>query len=134
MGSIRAQIHLQGPDVASLVLAWGWLKRNWKTVLLGVFTLGIGLLVGKAFKKGMDFLDPELAEAEKAQRVAQELEDAERVKAAKKRAELLIELEVEHKDLLKQLTDEQRSRVEVLKDNPDELNAYLLSVGKEIRG
>ena len=114
--------------------AWKWLKENYKAVLLGVFTLGIGLAVGKALRKPQKVVNPELLGADKVKRDAQAEEDRERLEAAKERAERLVEVEWEHADIIRKLTDKQRSEVDELKDDPDGLNEYLLSVGKEIRG
>lgn len=113
---------------------WVWLKENYKAVLLSIFTLGIGLLVGKMLRKPQKVVNPELVEADKVKRGAQEQEDKKRLEAAKERAEKLVEIEKEHAKTIKELTNKQREKVEELKDDPDELNKYLLNVGRHIRG
>jgi len=113
--------------------AWAWLKANWKSVLIGVSTLGLGLLVGKALRKPQKVVNPELLGAAKKQREAQELEDKERLAAAKKRDERLAEVVATHDKKLQNLTVEQNEKVDELKDDPEKLNEYLLNVGKDIR-
>jgi hypothetical protein len=117
-----------------LKAAWAWLKANWKAVLLGIGTLGLGLLVGKALRKPQKVVNPELVGADKIKREAQVEEDKARLKASKERAERLTEVEKEHADTIKGLTDKQRSEADELKDDPIKLNEYLLGVGKDIRG
>ncbi len=117
-----------------LAKVWVWLKANWKAVLLGITTLGLGLLVGKALRKSQKVVNPELVGADKTKREAQAEEDSKRIAAAKERAEKLVEIEVDHADTINELTDKQRSEVDELKADPDKLNEYLLNVGKEIRG
>lgn len=114
--------------------AWAWLKKNWKAVLLGVSTLGIGLLIGKALRKPQNVVNPELVEADKVKRGAQEAEDAARLEAAKKHEERLRKVVQVHDKKLQNLTAEQNEKVDELKDDPEKLNDYLLSVGREIQG
>ena len=114
--------------------AGAWLKANWKSVLLGIFTLGIGLLVGKALKKPSVVVAPELVGAEEERQKAQEAEDKARAKAAQERADKLEEVEKAHSETIKQLTDGQREKVDELRDDPEKLNSYLISVGKDLRG
>jgi hypothetical protein len=117
-----------------LAKAWAWLKANWKAVLLGIATLGIGLVVGKALRKPQKVVNPELVGADKAKRSIQEEEDARILKATEERAERLGEVEKEHAETIKALTDKQRSEADEFKDDPVKLNEYLLGVGKDIRG
>jgi F0F1-type ATP synthase membrane subunit b/b' len=113
---------------------WDWLKENWKTVLLGVLTLGVGLVVGKSLRKTQNVVNPELVGADKTKREAQAEENKARLEAAKKRAERLVSIEEKHEQTIKKLTDEQRTNADELKDDPEKLNEYLFQVGKDIRG
>lgn len=117
-----------------LYRAWVWLKNNWKTLLIGISTLGIGLLIGRAFKKTpTEVVAPELEGAEEERIRAQELEDAERDQAAVERIRRLKEIESEHSATLSGLTDLQRKAVAELKSDPEKLNDYLLKVGRDVR-
>ena len=114
--------------------AWAWLKANWKAVLLGIVTLGIGLVVGKTLRKPQKVVNPELVGADRVKREAQAEEDRTRLKATKERSERLSEVEKKHAEALRSLTDKQHSEVAELKDDPTKLNEYLLGVGKDTRG
>ena len=117
-----------------LAKAWNWLKENWKAVLFGILTLGVGLAVGKVLRKPQKVVNPELVGADKTKRQAQAEENKARLEAAKKRAERLVSIEEKHEQTVKKLTDEQRANADELKDDPEKLNEYLFQVGKEIRG
>lgn len=111
---------------------WSWVKKNWKWLLLpiGVVIFIIGRITAK---RNFKVVNPELHEADKKKREAQEQADREAQEATKERDEKVSELKKEHAETIKKLTDEQKKRAEELKD-PDELNEFLLEVGKEIRG
>lgn len=113
---------------------WRWLRDNWKTVLLGVATLGIGLLVGRTLRKPQVVVNPELIDADNTRREAQKEEDARREEAARERKDAILHIEQVHADTLSNLTEKQRGKVEELRNDPDKLNEYLLNIGKEIRG
>lgn len=114
--------------------AWGWLKENWKAVLLGVATLGIGLVIGRAARRKQQVINPELVGAEKTQREAQAEKERKEREAREERDRRIGEVYEEHADKVRALTEEQARRAEELRDDPDALNDYLLSVGKELRG
>lgn len=117
---------------AWLILAWGWLKKNWKSVLLGVGTLGIGLLVGRTLKKPPKVVNPELVDHEEARKKAEEDALRKMVDAELERDKRLAELEREHEETIKKLTDEQRAEAYELEEDPEALNDYLLRVGGTI--
>jgi hypothetical protein len=115
------------------VRAWAWLKKNWKAVLLGVSTLGVGLLVGRVLKKPQVVVNPELVEAEEVRRQADEELEKKTRDAALERDRQFAEVIKEHEDTVAQLTDQQKAAVQDLEDDPQALNDYLLEVGRGVR-
>ena len=113
--------------------AWTWLKANWKKVLLGVSTLGIGLLFGSYFRKKEIVVSSEIVDAEKEFQAAAEEARKKTEEADRLRDEKILEIGAAHLETVKKLTDTQRARTRDLVDEPEELNDYLLSVGKEMR-
>lgn len=113
--------------------AWAWVKKNWRWLL---FPIGVLLfIVGKASaKKNYKVVNPELVGAEKEMRKAREEAEAQIQDAKTRRLEDTAKIEEEHAATIDKLTDEQLARAAELKDDPEELNSYLLDVGKEIRG
>ena len=114
------------------VKVWTWLKANWKWLL---FPVGILL-----FLAGW-LLRPKTVVVDSALHNAALAEDKAKAEADKKNAEALAvkdaavqKIEAEHQATIKQLTDEQKSKVTELRDDPDALNQYLLDVGNQIRG
>jgi hypothetical protein len=114
--------------------AWDWLKAHWKPILLGLATVGVGLLVGRALRRRQQVVNPELLGAAKVGHDAQLEEDRQRAQAAKERDEKLLQVEQEHRKTIDKLTEDQRSKVEKLREDPEELNKYLLDVGRQVRG
>jgi hypothetical protein len=116
-----------------LSTAWAWIKKNWKWLL---FPIGILLFVlGKASsKKNFTVVNPELTGAEQEKLKAREEAEAKIQDAKEKRRVGVAKVEQEHAETIDKLTDEQLARAAELKDDPEELNTYLLDIGKEIRG
>lgn len=112
---------------------WSWLRDHWKTVLLGVVTLGISLIVGRALRRTPAVVNPQLLEAEKVREDSQAVEDAQRAQAEAERQRDLAAVQVEHADAIAKLTEKQKAQVEELSADPEKLNSFLLSVGKETR-
>lgn len=115
------------------VRAWEWLKENWKAVLLGVSTLGLGLLVGRSARRPQKVVAPELVGAEEERRRQREEADQKVREAKRLRQEEVSRLEEKHAELLARLSGEQRERVDELKDDPEGLNDFLLQVGRDTR-
>jgi flagellar motility protein MotE (MotC chaperone) len=115
------------------VKAWFWFRKNWKAVLLGVTTLGLGLLLGRAFKKRPEVVAPELVEHAEVSDKADKKAEEEIVVAQLERDTRLKEIDEEHADTIKNLTDEQKEKASELENDPDELNEFLLDVGKDVR-
>jgi hypothetical protein len=114
--------------------ALAWLKKNWKSVLLGIFTLGLGLLAGRAFKKAPQVVNPELVEAGKKQLEAQEKADAKVEEARVVQVTKVEALKQEHATVVAKLTRAQRDEMEAVEHDPKKLNEFLLGVGNDIRG
>lgn len=117
-----------------LRVALWWLRKNWRTVLLGVLTLGIGLLIGKALKKAPVVVNPELVDAERVKREAQDVEDADKARAAKERDAQLSHVDKEHSEKVRALVSGQEKEAPDLTSDPGSLNSYLLRTGKDVRG
>ncbi len=112
---------------------WVWLKKNWKSVLLGVFTLGIGLLIGKAVRRKQNVVAPELVGAEEVrvqadEEAAEQLEEAQEDRLVRSK-----EIEKNHSNTMQKLTRQQRDQLPELREDPDELNSFLTQVGDDIR-
>jgi hypothetical protein len=112
---------------------WLWLKKNWKAVLLGILTLGIGLLIGKALKKAPKVVAPELVGAGEVKVIAEEKAEEELEVAIEVRDKTVEEVEADHKATLSKLTKKQREELPKLREDPVKLNRFLLDVGKQIR-
>lgn len=113
--------------------AWSWLKKYWMWLLFPVGAL-LFILGKLSVKKPPDVVAPELVDAEKARRRAQEDADQKAFEAAKLRAIKVDEIRAEHSKVINELTDTQRAMAKGLEDDPDKLNDFLLDVGSQIRG
>lgn len=111
---------------------WAWLKANWKWLLfpIGILLLVIGWFSGKR----IDVVSPGSVAASDAARKARDEAERKAKEAEAARAKRIEELKKEHDATIQKLTDEQKGKVEELLDDPDELNKYLLDVGKRMRG
>jgi flagellar biosynthesis/type III secretory pathway M-ring protein FliF/YscJ len=110
---------------------WAWLKKYWKWLLFPVgIVIGILSVIGR---RRSPVVAPEVLEAEKARQEAEEAAQKKLDEADKIRREKVEFIRREHAETLKKLTDDQRSRVEELREDPDELNEFLRGVGEEIR-
>lgn len=114
-------------------MIWAWFKKNWKTVLLGVCTLGVGLLFGRLFRKPPVVVAPELVEAEEVASDAADKRDAEIAEAKQELDAEVAKVLEEHAKGVNELSAEQQQRVSELAGDPDALNAYLIQVGKDLR-
>lgn len=117
-----------------MMKVWAWLKRYWKYLLFPVGIL-LGVLAMLNRRKNLGNIVPPLEvdtepEREEANREAEE--KARKAQVDKERR--IEELKKEHAGTLRELTGQQRVRVDELKDDPDALNDYLLEVGRGIRG
>ena len=114
-----------------MLKVWVWLKANWKWLL---FPVGLLLfLAGWVFRPKTVVVDSVLHDAALA-------EDKAKAEADKKNAEALAAKEVavqkiqeDHAATIQKLTDEQKSKVTELRDDPEALAQYLLNVGNQIR-
>lgn len=115
-----------------LFKAWAWLKKNWKYILFPVgILIGLATLLGR---RKVVVVAPELVEAEEVRRRADQ-EAAVQVELAKRNREREVKrIEKEHVMTIAKLTRKQRDELEALREDPDELNSFLLQVGEDIRG
>jgi len=113
--------------------AWLWLKKYWMWLLLpvGIVVFLVGRFTGR---KTPDVVAPELIGA--ADKKLKEDEKAEQAKeeAKVKLVERVAEVKREHAETVEKLTDTQKELVEDLTEDPEALNAFLKSVGEEVRG
>lgn len=117
-----------------LKAAWGWLKRNWKWLL---FPIGLLLfLVGRFTKKTreVEVVSPELHEHDKKKEDLEKKLQDDLKDVAEEKAEKIAEIEEAHAKTIESLTIDQKHKVDELRGDPEKLTAYLLSVGKDIRG
>lgn len=112
---------------------WFWIKTHWKPLLLGISTLGVGLLVGRLLRKPPEVVAPALVEADEVRENAQLEENREVARAKKELDDEVQRVIEEHAGSVDRLTDAQRSKVDELKADPEALNDYLLQVGRDIR-
>jgi hypothetical protein len=113
---------------------WTWLKKYWKYLLFPVgILLGVLGMLSKRKDLG-DVVAPKEVETEgerdQANQEAKELS----AEAKAERDEKVMEIGREHLGTVMKLTDEQKVKARELVDDPEQLNEYLLDVGKEIRG
>ena len=112
---------------------WAWLKKYWKWLLFPVGIL-LGILSMLGGKKIGNVVAPEAVKAEE-ERIKHELEAQKKAEQAEALRKGKVEfIEREHAKTLEKLTDDQKARVEELREDPDELNGFLIGVGKDIRG
>ena len=112
---------------------WVWLKANWKTLVVGIITLGLGLIVGRVFKKAPVVISSALTDAEKERQAAAEASRRKDADAAATRAAEVKKIEEEHTAVIAKLNEEQKAQVAKLEDDPAALNDYLLEIGKSMR-
>ncbi len=113
---------------------WSWLKKYWKYLLFPVgIVLGILAMISKKKDVG-DIVAPKEVETEgernQANAEARELSEEAKVE----RDEKVSKVKRKHFETVMKLTDKQKAEVSELEKDPEELNEYLLNVGKEIRG
>jgi hypothetical protein len=111
---------------------WAWLKANWKWLLFPIALLVF--LAGWLFKKKVEVIAPGSTAANVAAQKARELAEKQAKEAEAAKAKRIEELKKEHDAVIQKLTDEQKKKVDELVDDPEELNKFLLDVGKQIRG
>lgn len=112
---------------------WEWLKENWRTVIFGVFTLGIGLVVGRWRKKAPVVLNPELGEHYADRRRIEQEAERQIADAKRRRNDEVTVILFDHDQTLKKLNHDQNQRVKELLDDPEALSDYLVKVGREVR-
>lgn len=112
--------------------AWEWTKTNWMWLL---FPIGIALyLVGRASGGTTTVVSPASLLVRDSIAKNDAAAEAAKVRAAEALAARLKEIEAKHAATLEVLTLAQEAKVEELRSDPEALNAFLLSVGKDIRG
>ena len=115
-----------------LLNIWTWLKANWKWLL---FPVGILLFIVGRFtaRKLPVVVAPEMVGAAEEKLKAEEDAKSKALEAEAAKQRRLAEIEKEHAEALKKLTDNQRSLVKALQDDPEKLNDFLIDVGKSVR-
>lgn len=113
----------------ALKKAWTWVKANWKWIL---FPVGL-LLLFLALNRKKTVGSTSLLEAGEVKDDAREEANKRIEEAGQEREKKIQQIEEDHADTIAKLTEAQKGRVEELRGDPDELNSFLLNVGKEIR-
>jgi hypothetical protein len=116
-----------------MLKAWLWLKKYWQWL---VFPVGIALfLVGRwTKKKPPEVVAPELVGAAEVKAQAEKEAQKKLEEAEAKKEKQLKAIEDAHAKTINKLTAAQLDQMAGLKKDPDKLNAFLLDVGKKIRG
>jgi hypothetical protein len=117
-----------------LVRVWVWLKANWRWLL---FPAGLLVFLAGWLTRSRStpvVVSPALQEAAQAAARAGEEADRQAAGAARVRDERVRQIEVEHAEALKKLTDAERAQVRELQDDPEKLNQFLVDVGRQTRG
>lgn len=115
-----------------LLKAWGWLKRNWKWLLLPV---GVVLyLVGRASsKKEVSVLSPGLVAHEEV-KAKLDAEAAQKKQAAdEKAAAQLSGIEANRSAKVSSETQKQVDEIEAVQGDPAKVTDLLKNIGKDIR-
>lgn len=115
-----------------LFQAWGWLKRNWKWLLLPVGL--IAYLVGRASaKKEVSALSPGLVAHEEVKaKLDAEAEQKKQV-ADEKAAAQLSDIEANRSAKVSSLTQKQVDAIESVQGAPAKVTDLLKHIGKDIR-
>lgn len=116
-----------------LLSLWAWLKKYWTWLL---FPVGVIIyLIGRS--QGGVRVVPDREESDAAQRLKEKVEAEKQEvlnEVARERAERSEAIIRGHQETIRSLTEAQKDEMSDLLRNPDELNEYLLRVGREIRG
>lgn len=120
---------LSAKVAAAAIVAWEWLKKNWKWVL---FPVGI-LLAILGFRRKPDVLAPSLVEADGVLEREDTKADIVKAQALADRDKKITEVTQKHDAVISKLTEEQRKEADSLQEDPEKLNAFLLDVGRDQR-
>jgi len=109
-----------------------WLKKYGPWI---IFPLGLLLLAVKVFGgTRTQVVSSELTRAAEATDEADD-EATQKIELSEaKRTDRVAEIHEEHAETVKGLTDEQMAKANELLEDPEELNSFLLDVGKQVRG
>lgn len=105
-----------------------FVKKWWRWLIAGAAVV-LAFALGRLKKPTV--VVPEPSEKQKS---TEEKTKQEEAKLDQKAAEETQKVLDQHKATVDALTDEQRKKVEEIKDDPQAVNQYLLDVGKTIRG
>ena len=113
--------------------AWPWLKKHWKWFVLFPAMLVVWL-AGR--RSGEVTVVDKREESDGARERKEELEakaDKAKDEARKEARRRTQEVMTKHLETVEKLDKEQRAKVNDLIDDPEELNSFLLQVGKDMR-
>lgn len=110
--------------------AWTWIKEKWQWILLGLGLIGV-FLAG-FFSRRERIISPSQDTEDKVRKIEADAEKQE-AEAAKERDEEVQELQEKRDDAVQGFQQEQEEHYEEIKDDPDEVNRWLLEVGKKQR-
>lgn len=116
-----------------MIKVWLWLKKYWKWLAfpIGILVFILGRLTSRKLPA---VIAPELVGAAEVKEKANREAAVELRRVDDERQAKVKQIEEKHSEVISKLTDEQKKQYEAIKADPNEVNNFLLGVGKDIRG
>lgn len=115
-----------------MIKVWLWLKKYWKWLIfpIGILVFVLGRLTSRKLPA---VIAPELLGAAEVKEKADRQAVVELRKLDDERQTKVKEIEERHSEVISKLTDDQKKKYEAIKADPNEVNNFLLDIGKDIR-
>ncbi len=107
-----------------------WWQKWWKWVV-GIFVL-IGIFLAGFFSRRPKILSPSQDMEEEKKKIEEEAKGAEEA-VEKEKVDHLEEINKAHESKLQDFSETQKENTKKLEENPDEINGWLLEVGRKER-
>lgn len=112
--------------------AWGWLKRNWKWLILPVGV--IAYLLGRYYSKSsVQVVSPGLVEHAEVDATLNEEAEQKKQAADTAAAAQLSAIEANRSSKISSETQKQMDEVVTVQGDPEKVTSFLKQVGKDIR-